>query len=223
MPDPFPLQPIARSKSRPIDPVYRTNVPIPKLRRRGLRDRKKADRKQDVSDDDQLSSNKHDVKDILLEATDTRNGGIYYFILWNGYDDHAGSWVRHSDLNHQLKTWWESERFCRFPLVEYCTIRPQMYISSRPLPELIIDDSSSASDHVDNIDPRIDDISQSSSESSFDEKDSFEVEAIVAERVVSGKKEFRVKWLGYSLRDASWVDQANVNSVAKRIWNNNKK
>ncbi|KAI4291009.1 chromobox protein 3 [Pancytospora philotis] len=46
--------------------------------------------------------------------------------------------------------------------------------------------------------------------SSGSEEDIYEIETIVKDRVVNGRKQYYIKWVGYSDENNTWEDEANI-------------
>ena len=216
VPEQFPVKNRRRARrEKKGDSAYRTSVPIPRMVRRRLRYPKQRTM-IDGSSDEEFQTGTYTVRDIVLEAQDNKTKGIYLYVLWDSFDDNEGSWVPERDLNPATRAWWIEERMRRFPLCDYADLRPTMYITSRPMPELIVDDSSTSSSP-----PRLSS-SSSTEESPFDQTDAFEIECILKERKVRGQIQYRVKWKGYPKRDARWVADHMVNSAAREAWNRTK-
>ena len=225
-----------RRRTTEGDPVFRSRAKPNLLISRGSRRFLPRYRRPVVESDSNSSDDPratYSVRDILLEASDKKSSKIYMFCLWDGYEDHDGSWVLEKDLDDNTKAWWAEERERRFPLCDYESIRPSMFITSRQLPELIIDDSSSLSSmssssesgmrlraHTDNKSISSGESSHQSSgeDTAFDSTDCFEIDCILKERVVRGQKQYRVKWKGYPKKNAWWVAGFMENSSAKAAW-----
>jgi ''chromo'' (CHRromatin Organisation MOdifier) domain. len=226
-----------RRRTTEGDPLFRSRAKPNVLTNQGPRRLLSLGRRVVVESDSNSSDDPratYSVRDILLEASDKKSSNIYMFCLWDGYDDADGSWVLEKDLDDNTKTWWAEERERRFPLCDYESIRPSMFITSRQLPELIIDDSSSLSSlssssdsgmmqlraHSDKKSISSGASSQQSSgeDTSFDSTDCFEIDCILKERIVRGQKQYRVKWKGYPKKNAWWVADYMVNSSAKAAW-----
>ena len=57
-----------------------------------------------------------------------------------------------------------------------------------------------------------------------EEKEWYEVEAIMGERIMKGRKEYLVKWKGYGENESSWEDEKDVNAPDKlKEWDVKKK
>jgi hypothetical protein len=169
----------------------------------------------------------YNVKDIIAEASDVDTKGVYVFVVWDGFSISKSSWEKYSDLNASSRLWWEGERSLRFPDVAYEVIRPTLHITSRPLPELIVDpttdfgesriaDSRSSERDLGPVDSK-QELSGSSSDSFDGKENNFEGE-IVRERVVRGQVQFLVKWKGYPLSAATWTIQSEMNKHMLATW-----